>query len=92
MDPQASVAAGPGSLAARLGRVWGRRPLRQQLTLAVWASIIPFSLLGSWVALSRVQAQVRQGAEADMLADAQLINAYLASWERTQLAFLGQMS
>lgn len=92
MTLQVSPLASAARLLSGPARFWGRRPLRQQLTLAVWASIIPFSLLGSWLALWRVQHLVRQGAEADMLADAQLINAFLASWERNQLAFLGQIS
>lgn len=72
--------------------LWLDLPLRRKLALAVWLSVVPISLLASYLALREARQIVRDRLTLQLVWDAAQASDWLSLWEQQHLRTLSFMA
>ena len=73
-------------------RLWLELPLRRKLALAVWLSVVPISLLASFLALREARRIVKDRLTVQLVWDAEQASEWLSLWDQQHLKTMSFMA
>ena len=73
-------------------RLWLELPLRRKLALAVWLSVVPISLLASFLALREARQIVKDRLTVQLVWDAEQASEWLSLWDQQHLKTMSFMA
>jgi len=88
MKPEHRVEAQRAGWSALQWHLWSRWSLRRKLSIGVWLSVLPISLLTSLLALQHTKALMRAQIMKDLSWDAQETSEALRLWQDQQIGSL----